>query len=237
MSRSNKFLTLQIARAHALVASTRVAKWVKRLLDSEGYHGPVCVAGGYCRDLALLRDPKDLNVFVSSDWADLVPVLGVNIAVNLRGQWLRTSDEVFAPDVEGICRITLDETAWADRSFIPDAINIVILKSESMLDLGYVPGSQVTEDCSFMQACLARADLRLNSLGACSVVSAYHPEWDDDAYHQRLVVQHRCLTSGEPLKRIEDRLRAFTTDKFVGWDVRYEGPHGELLTEWPPRSQ
>lgn len=197
------------------------------------YKGPLAIAGGYVRDLATGRLPKDLDVFLD---AGFIPTLVEatelgNRLADLLGDGARV-EEVFASygtwaaDVEGVVRIELPQPSWYQNCYIPHGVDIVVLRRDKLEQYGYVVG----DEPSYLEAIIARVDLRLNAIGATESVMRKNVWFEDDVLKERLVVQKARLdpTAGEDLKRISRRLRRLAEEKFKGFSVAYELPNGDL---------
>lgn len=232
-----------MGRAEALHTAQRLARHSEEALINTGYYGPLAVAGGYVRDIALARTPKDLDIFLDSAYVrdrKHAEMLGAAIAIQVKGarvSKLMASYGTWAKDVDLVVKIQLDlddqELAWLDRCPIPGEIDLIVLRHQELRDYGYqhrLTNDSYNQEC-FLKACLARVDLRLNSLGSTPVFSHAHPEWDFDAYHNRLVVQ---LAKHDDLDRIAARLKRLGSEKFPNWTKHYELPDGSLSDSPPP---
>lgn len=235
-----------MGRAEALHTAQRLARHTEEALINTSYHGPIAVAGGYVRDIALARTPKDLDVFLDSAYVrdrKHAEMLGAAIAIQVKGarvSKIMASYGTWAVDVDLVVKIKLDldnqELAWLDRCPIPAEVDLIVLRSQALRDHGYehrLTNDQFNQE-NFLKACLNRVDLRLNALGATPTVTYAHPEWDFDAYHNRLVVQY---AKHDDLDRIHARLKRLGTDKFPNWTRHYELPDGSLADAPPDDSQ
>lgn len=226
-----------MGRSEALHTAQRLARHTEEALVNTGYHGPVAVCGGYVRDIALARSPKDLDVFLDSAYVrdrKHAEMLGAAIAIQVKGarvSQIMASYGTWAKDVDVVVKVRLDldnqELAWLDRCPIPAEVDLIVLRHQALRDRGYehrLTNDAYNQEC-FLKACLARVDLRLNALGATPAFTHSHPEWDFDAYYNRLVVQY---AKHDDLERINKRLKRLGSEKFPNWTQHYELSDGTL---------
>lgn len=227
-------------RVEALHAGTKLARLFESFLNEAGYQGPVAVAGGYLRDVALCRTPKDLDLFLDGGMmagmaqaeqfaaaiANRLVGASVGRSIPCYGDW--------AEDVDFVVSVRLDPQRpplynWPKGCTIPKEIDLVILMRDQMVGTGFTP--RMVNDAYnqelFLKAVLARVDLRLNALGATPAFSHASPNWDMDAYNSRLVIQK---TRGDGTDRITKRLRRLLLDKYRGWTAYREQEDGSLQT-------
>lgn len=225
-------------RVEALHAGQKLAKFFEEIVHEAGYHGPVAVAGGYLRDVALCRTPKDLDIFL--DGGKILGMQGAEqlaaaIANRLIGASVGRSIPCYgewAEDISCVVSVRLDPQNppvdnWPKGCMIPQEIDLVILLRDRMVASGFTP--RLTNDAYnqelFLKAVLARVDLRLNALGATPAFTHASPKWDLDAYNSRLVIQK---TRGDGTARISKRLDRLLLDKFRGWTAYREQEDGTL---------
>ena len=219
------------------------------ILQGAGYFGPVAIAGGYLRDVAIGKDtPKDLDVFLDSGYIreQGVSVRGLAAVV---GSLLGVLEKVhvipcygdWASDIEMVAKatITADDPLGAGLP-APSSVDIVVLRREEMVKFGYEPTAEDNPyelQRQFLSIVLSRVDLRLNAIGVTPLVIQQDPEWDHDVLAQRVVVQWERRT--DKTERIDKRLARLGGDeeprgKFAGWTQLYEGPDGSLYPEGFP---
>lgn len=232
-------------RVEALHMGQKLARFFEELLHEAGYHGPVAVAGGYLRDVALCRTPKDLDLFLDGGIVgDMTGAeeLAASIANRLIGATVGRSIPCYgewAEDIACVVPITLDPSRppldnWPKGCIVPQDIDLVILLRDRLVEGGFRP--RLVNDAYnqelFLKACLARVDLRLNALGSTPAFTHASPSWDMDAYNSRLVLQK---TRDGDSERIAVRLYKLLLDKFRGWKpYREDTQSGSLLTEIDP---
>lgn len=225
-------------RVEALHMGQKLARFFEEILHEAGYHGPVAVAGGYLRDVALCRTPKDLDLFLDggrlpamSDAEELAAAIAnrligatVGRSIPCYGDW--------AEDVDFVVSVRLDPSrlpadGWPKGCTIPQEVDLVILTRDQMVKEGFTP--RLTNDAYnqelFLKAVLARVDLRLNALGATPAFTHASSQWDMDAYNSRLVIQK---TRGDGTVRIAKRLDRLLLDKFRGWASYREQEDGTI---------
>lgn len=226
-----------MGRVQALHAGRKLAQHFEEALYGAGYRGPTAVAGGYLRDIALARDPKDLDIFLdgghvpSMEIAKQYALAVVSVIKGARVAKMISGYGAWAEDIVVVVNIDLDvdhqEFLWVDKCAIPTSIDLVVLKRDRMVEAGYEP--RLTNDSHnqemFLKACLRRVDLRLNAIGATSHETWAHPDWDFDAYYTRLVIQHERR---EGTERIQKRLDRLLGSKYKGWAVKYECEDGSV---------
>lgn len=226
------------ARVEALHAGKKLASFFEEFLHEAGYHGPVAIAGGYLRDVALCRTPKDLDIFLDGG-----KVLGMSGAESLAaalsnrligatvGRSIPCYGE-WAEDITCVVSLRVDLNNppldnWPKGCMIPQEIDLVILVRDRMVEGGFAP--RMVNDAYnqelFLKAVLARVDLRLNALGATPAFTYASPSWDMDAYNSRLVIQK---ARGDGSDRIVRRLSRLLADKFRGWTTFVEQEDGTL---------
>lgn len=225
-------------RVEALHMGQKLARFFEELLHEGGYHGPVAVAGGYLRDVALCRTPKDLDLFLDGgkihgmDGAEELAaslanrLIGVSVGrtIPCYGEW--------AEDISCVVSIRVDlknppVDIWPKGCMIPQEIDLVILLRDRMVETGFIP--RMVNDAYnqelFLRAVLARVDLRLNALGSTPAFTLASPLWDLDAYNSRLVIQK---SRGDGSPRIVKRLARLLLDKYRGWTTYCEQQDGTL---------
>lgn len=229
-------------RTEALHAGQKLVRYFDSILHEAGYHGALALAGGYLRDVALCRTPKDLDLFVdggkvqgmagaenlAAAIANRLIGASVGRSISCYGSWAEDITCVVSVNLSSQFqgeRIALD--GWPKGCMIPEAIDIVVLIPERLKTEGFTP--RLTNDAYnqelFLKATLARVDLRLNALGATPAFTYASPDWDMDAYNSRLVIQK---TRGDGTERIAKRLTRLMSDKFRGWTAYREQEDGSL---------
>lgn len=222
----------------ALDKAKELAAYLEGLLHTATYLGPVVIAGGYVRDMALGKPWKDRDVFLDAALienrehfdkvlallcAQLTPTGGLAVQV---ARIVDASYGVWAVDV-----------AWVATLFDPNPeprtqFDIVVLHRAQLMDkAGYEPKAFLEDStrASFLKAVLRRVDVRLNAIGASASNTDNLPMWRHDVLAKRLVIQASRLEE-EPA-RIYRRLKAMTEPgaKYEGWKVLAEGPNGDLI--------
>lgn len=232
-------------RVEALHAGQKLAKFFETFLNEAGYHGPMAVAGGYLRDLALYRQPKDLDIFLDGGMVggmDGAEKLAASISNRLIGASVGRCIPCYGSWAEDIVCVTsvvmptlpslrerLSASSWPKACPLPEhSIDLVILFRERLLKDGFTPRmvNDVYNQELFLKAVLARVDLRLNALGATPGFTTSSSHWDMDAYNSRLVVQS-ARDDGDR-DRIVRRLTRLTSEKFLGWTSYCEQEDGKL---------
>lgn len=212
------------------------------LATDASYFGPVAVAGGYVRDTATERTPKDLDIFIdgghaSGPKANLIAAAVCTLLGHGAKARLIPCYGTWAPDVATIIKIEFEPEAidqeflWVEGIPIPFSVDIVILGREQLVKNGYTP-DQEDARASFLKACIARVDTRLNALGACCTHQLCHSHWIADVLQERIVVQ--AARASEDLARIQTRVERLASDKYRDWKLWIETPLGELLPLHPP---
>lgn len=235
---------LETEKGHAVRRATILADYLAGIGTSVGYMGPLAIAGGWVRDLALHRHPKDLDVFIdggSLTRMDEAEKLADALAGYLGHGFLRTrmlpSYGTWAPDLAKVVKIEQgmgEEPLWLRKDMpIPGFIDLIVLDRKELELGGYRPAAHPGNGtrASFLAAVLARVDLRLNAIGATPTGSDWAHAWSDDALHQRLVVQAARLNEGELIStRILTRIarQREAGAKYEGWNVHRELPDGSL---------
>lgn len=245
-------ISTALGRKDALATAQRLALHIAGALTHVGYAGPVAVAGGYVRDIALARVPKDLDVFLDYSYYREVPgwdhaagdgwnkrlaamKFGEHLAGHLTGS--RCTGSVlnydnWAEGIEVVVKMQVtpqpgQELAWLDQCPIPDDIDLVFLGADVL------PPPRLVNDYSnqigFLRSVIDRVDIRMNAIGATPEAIYSNPEWDFDAYHNRLVVQK----SRHDMPRISRRLKRLKSQKFPQWTIHYEHDDGSL-SDNPP---
>jgi hypothetical protein len=225
-------------RVEALHAGQKLARFFEELLGEGGYYGPVAVAGGYLRDVALCRTPKDLDLFLDGGKItdmDGAERLAATLANRLIGASVGRSIPCYgewAEDVACVVPVKLDLSRppldlWPKGCMIPQDVDLVILIRDRMVEHGYT--ARLTNDAYnqelFLKAVVARVDLRLNALGSTPAFTHASPLWDMDAFNSRLVIQK---TRGDGSARIVKRLERLLLDKYRGWTTYCEQEDGSL---------
>lgn len=233
---------LALQQQSALQSAHFLASSASDTLRSAGYAGPLVCAGGYVRDLALGRAPKDLDLFIDGGCVDefctpqllgdtLAQALGHNARVEVltfyRGAW--------AKDVDHVVKLEFSEEDTFDQSFlyinkapIPwGGVDIVVLNREEW-------AKALTPGGSFLSAVCSRVDTRINSIGAdYNGLKHAHPLWAEDAREMRLVVQRD--RAAEDMTRIHKRISRLASTKYAGWTLHQETEGGGLQRiESPP---
>lgn len=231
-------------RIEALHAGQKLARFFEEILHEAGYRGPVAVAGGYLRDVALCRPPKDLDLFLDGGKVgDMsgAEQLAAAIANRLIGATVGRSIPCYgewAEDITCVVPIILDPSRppidnWPKGCTIPQDIDLVILLRDRMVAEGFRP--RMVNDAYnqelFLKAVLARVDLRLNALGSTPAFTHASPSWDMDAYNSRLVLQK---TRDADSTRIAVRLYRLLLDKYRGWKPFSEDTSEGSLTGISP---
>lgn len=241
---SSRRFHLSLQKSDAWDKGRRLAEYLERSLQPVNYAGPVVVAGGYMRDLAMGRTPKDLDVFLDggcikgmehgkSIGSVIAGILGhgaeVGRAIPCYGTW--------AADVDSVVKIAFpadqdQELLYLAGIPVPFSVDLVILRRKEMVKAGYAPSvhlDQNTRD-TFLYACLRRVDLRLNAIGSSAQTTRSADQWDADALNSRLVIQWERQQDAEDkaAARIDKRVIRLLADKYVGWTVHLEGPDGEI---------
>lgn len=226
-----------MGRTQAMHVGRKLASYFDEALHEVGYQGPLAVAGGYIRDIALARDPKDLDIFLDGGFVTnmgTAEAMAEAVIGRIKGAVL---DKIipcyggWAEDIQMVVQIELhldfQEFVWLDKCPIPLSIDIVVLKRDRMVLEGYT--AKVVNDRhnqeTFLKACLQRVDIRLNAIGATRDFVWAHPQWDWDAYKSNLTVQY---ARREGMGRIAKRLERLLQGKFQGWTIKYERADGEV---------
>lgn len=231
-------------RVEALHAGQKLAKFFEEFLHEGGYHGPVAVAGGYLRDLALSFPPKDLDIFLDGgkvggmEGAERLTaflsnrLIGVSVGrcIPCYGSWAEDISCVSSAVMPTLpeLRVRLAKE-WPRGCPLPEvSIDLVVLLRDRLVQDGFTP--RMVNDAYnqelFLRAVLARVDLRLNALGSTPAFTTSSSLWDMDAYNRRLVVQSARDDSDRD--RIIRRLERLTSDKFLGWTSYCEKQDGTL---------
>ena len=235
-------------RAQALAKVERLAQTLQVTLRAAGYTGPVCIAGGYVRDVALGKTPKDLDVFLDGGSVKesgasvkaMAEALAATFPTGSRFQQVIPCYGGWATDIDLVAKVHIERSegmTFTDTSLpIPESLDLIVMRREALMGQGYEPGNPG----SLLDKVIARVDLRLNAIGATPYGSSHSPAWDFDALNHRLVVQY--ARRDDPQARIDKRLVRLSSGKFAGWSTLYEGPAGELspvsavgLPEAPPQ--
>lgn len=207
------------------------------LIGAGNYSGNLAIAGGYLRDIACRKRPKDLDIFFDADHLkDLAhaAAIGQRLCRTIEdgAEVVRTfaSYGTWAEDVEGVVSIELPEATHYCDQLIPTKIDLVFLRPSQLKKYGY-DGSEA----SFLSALCARVDLRLNAIGVSPQGTFVDAGWESDLLEKRLVVQKARLAPGQEadMKRIQRRLERLAQDKFKGWTVQYELHDGSLTPFLP----
>lgn len=178
------------AHTRAAHLAAGIASALRRVFRRAGYDGPVVVAGGYVRDVALGLEPKDLDVFLdagktTAEMRDaMVNFLWTEFATTIRvpeGQTIYEAPTLgktlksygsWAEDLEVVKKLTPGDTIWfKDLGPRPwQGIDLVFLREDAMVAVGYVPEEAGPEGAalSFLQACLSRVDLTVNAIGSAA---------------------------------------------------------------------
>lgn len=232
--------TIALNRTAALHVGQRWAKFLETATAHEGYSGPIAVVGGYLRDIALHREPRDLDVFLfgppeMAAAQKLAKVVAKQLSPSCEALSGIPSYGGWASDVSFVVPIAvhkdLSTFKWpfpTDEVPIPATIDLVVLDADAMREAGYTP-RLVNDGFNkelWLEACLSRVDLRLNALGATANNFTANPNWDFDAFEQRLVVQ---FSRKDEQERINKRLQRLTTGKYQGWSVFNETQNGEIV--------
>lgn len=228
-------------RTEALYTGKKLARFFGDILHEACYQGPLAIAGGYLRDIALCRTPKDLDLFLDGGKVNGMAGaenLAAAISNRLVGATVGRSVPCYGEWAEDIScvvsvKLPLKDVAidnWPKGCIIPQDIDLVILLRDRMVAEGFTP--RLVNDAYnqelFLKVVLARVDLRLNALGATPAFTAASPHWDMDAYNSRLVIQKTRL-DGAP--RIQRRLDRLLLDKFRGWTPYVEQPEDGTISE------
>lgn len=234
-------LLVELQKNIALNVAQLLADSVSDRFRDQGYIGPVAIAGGYVRDLAASRLPKDLDVFVDGALVDdrhhaqrlgeqLADYLGHGAVVRTipcYGTWAKDVDHVvkleFPPDLAAG-----QEFLWMNKAPIPyGGVDIVVLRRSEW---------EKVHACSFLGAVCARVDTRLNCIGASAEAAGpapyAHPAWNDDVENSRIVVQ--AARASEDLQRIQKRVTRLAAGKYAGWTLHKETEGGGLQPLAPP---
>lgn len=228
--------TLAIAtqRMHALALCQGLAKAVNEALLPLGYTEPVAVAGGFCRDLALNRIPKDMDLFVAGGTGIKGAAIGEAVADLIRHsaavKQVIPNYVGWADDLDAVVKVECDPQdqrfTWLAGCPLPRELDIVILNREKLLGYGYTPSpDNYPGDTSFLQVVTDRVDIRLNAIGTTATVMHSAEGWEDDALAERLVVQ---WSRRHAHKRLAKRLAKHVAGKFEGWSIAYETADGSL---------
>jgi hypothetical protein len=227
-------------RIQALATGKRLASVFEDVIHAH-YRGPLVVGGGFLRDLALNKDPKDLDLFLDGGKVEgmagaeeVTAVLSNSLKGATLGRTIRCYGE-WAEDVLCVCKVVLDPNqgppldSWPKGCVIPDELDLVFLLRSGISEAGYLPRmvNDVYNQEMFLKAVLARVDLRLNALGATPTGTHASPQWDLDAYNSRLVIQ-KTRTTSSAVNRLSKRLARLTDYKFRGWSMHLEQPDGSL---------
>lgn len=219
-------------RLQALHTAMDLAAATKKHLTIARYDGPVAVAGGYVRDLAILREPKDADLFLDSGFVrDEAHALEIGAQISdMFGHG--ASEKVingyaWTKDVAYIIKIEFPEGQtqkfyWLGNTPVPWAVDLVVLKRDELLKANYIPGNEH----SFLQAVISRVDTRINAIGATPLTSLTAGQWAEDAAQHRIVINSERY--GEDSKRIDTRVARLTAGKLKGWSVFHDGPNDEL---------
>lgn len=240
-------ISAALGRKDALATAQRLALHIAESLTHVGYAGPVAVVGGYVRDIALARVPKDLDVFLDFSYyrepavkgakskRQLAMQFGEHLGKHLSGSSCIGSVlnyDNWAEGIEVVIKMAVapvpgQALSWLDQCPIPDDIDLVFLGKDVL------PSPRLMNDRAnqegFLKAVIDRVDVRMNAIGATPLVTLSNPEWDFDAYHNRLVVQK----SRHDMPRIERRLKRLKSSKFPQWTIHYEHDDG-TLRDSPP---
>lgn len=205
------------------------------------HRASTAVAGGYLRDVALGRYPKDLDVFLDGHCndrhilKDKVEALTAALPGAKVVNFFTTYDK-WTPDIDVVCQIGLQaQQEWGFSGPTPETIDLIVLNRYALecssQDAGGSPAAKAFEQSqTFLEALLHRIDLRINTLGATVTDSQAHRAWNYDALYNRLVARYAKL---DDLERVQKRLTRLRSTKFPDWTIHYEGPTGELLDEPP----
>lgn len=224
-------------RTEALHAGKKLAKFFEEFLHEAGYHGPLAIAGGYLRDVALCRTPKDLDLFLDGGIVGGMvgaEALAATISNRLSGATVGRSIPCYgdwAEDITCVVSVKLNPALaldnWPKGCMIPQEIDLVVLMRDRLVAEGFKP--RMVNDAynqeMFLKVVLARVDLRLNALGTTPAFSHASSQWDMDAYNSRLVIQK---ARGDGSARIVRRLTRLLQDKFRGWTTYVEQEDGSL---------
>lgn len=236
--------SIAAARVEALHCGQKLVRFFGEMLHLK-YAGPLAIAGGYLRDVALCRTPKDLDLFLDGGMVagmDGAEELAATIANRLIGASVGRSMPCYGKWAEDVTcvvainvptaddkrkRMSLDN--WPKGCIVPStSIDLVILIRDRMVSEGYAPRmvNDTYNQEMFLKSVLRRVDLRLNAIGATPAFTLASPDWDKDAYYSRLVIQK--ARHAEDAKRIGRRLERLTSEKFLDWSTFREREDGSL---------
>lgn len=235
---------LETSKGTAWRNAQLVATWLEGIFSAEAYMGPVVIAGGWVRDLALGRTPKDLDIFIDGgalarmDEAEhLAGVLSDYLGDGWRVDKTLPCYGNWAADLEKVVKIEGPEegAALAAQDTPVRSIDLIVLSRAEMEKAGYRPSTHMSNGvrASFLRAVLERVDLRLNAIGSTTTGTDCASQWNEDALNERLVVQAARLDGedSEIASRILARIGRHTEPegKYAGWTVHRELPDGSLL--------
>lgn len=232
--------TIAMNRTHVLAIGKTMAKFFEDCLKAGGYVGPVAVAGGYLRDVGLMRQPKDMDIFIDGGHCktmDEARKLAEEVSKRVSSFTLSSIKVMpcygtWAEDVAMVAEVRGDFHAlWPTATApVPEAIDLIVLLRPELIKAGYQ--ARLVNDAwnqeSFLSAVLARVDLRLNAIGATPTHTEANPHWDFDAYYHRLVIQHSRKDGSD---RISRRILRLLATKYQGWDIGYEQADGSVSNQ------
>lgn len=241
---------ISLGRTQALHAARRLASVLADKAPQLFYAGPLAVAGSYVRDLALLRDPTNIDVFLDAAYvsddktaeavaAHIANSLGVAYGVKVsrakrvKGLWDK--------GVQHVIRVTMDlgaeqQFAYIDGVMVPKVMHFVFVSRDALKRAGY--DHRVVNDGynqeNFLKAVLRLFPLRANALGAVSHYAECSPFWDLDMYNQRMVMQFMAVGI-DNAEEVASRIRSLTQDKYKDWTLWYETSQaGDIEEAAPP---
>jgi len=241
----NRAFAIGLNRMDALAKVQHLARAVQDQLRNGGYYGPCAIAGGYVRDVALGKNPKDLDVFLDGGFLREMGVSVTKLAEMLclmfpGGTRVERTIPCYggwATDIDLVVKIDVAQSEGQTFTYlqglpIPESIDLIVMRRSALEEHGYlntlslatVSDTEMAQD--FLSHVISRVDLRMNAIGATRDGPQWNPAWDYDALAQRLVVQY--ARRHDKQERIDKRLERLCSEKFQGWTGLYEGPEGEL---------
>jgi hypothetical protein len=221
-----------LATNGALHVAQSFAGFAQSFLRAAGYDGPVGVAGGFVRDIATNRFPKDADLFLDSAFVngqEHAEEIGKAMAIALgNGASTRVLNAyAWTKDVAYVAKVEFDPDQdqrhlYAAGVALPWGLDCVVLARSRMEQFGYDPATPET----YLSAVLSRVDTRLNAIGATPTMHHRDPMWDADVEANRIVIRHARYA--EDPARIAKRVSRLAADKYKSWSIHLEQPDGSI---------